>query len=202
MYSDISGYAPEWQQDVGNWFEDHWVEIAIGTAFIVAGILTMGVAAYIGGATLAGLFTAMGSAAVSSLVQVGISMGISAVIGGSISAVTGEGFWSGFSDGLASGYMWGGIFAGTAQMISGALSITRSLAPQFNGLRIGKIKIWSPNAASNPNIGGTIIKFGRWNRFDVESGRMIHVAWTVLGRNINHIPIGTVLAGILGGVSW
>jgi len=188
MYSDISGYAPEWLQAVGNWFEHHWVEITIGSAFI-------------GGATLAGVITTMGSAAVSSLVQVGISMGISAVIGGSISVVTGEGFWSGFSDGVASGYMWGGVFAGTAQMISGAMSITRSLTPQFNGFRIGRVKIWSPNAASSPNIGGTIIKFGRWNRFDAESARMIHIAWTVFGRNINHIPIGTVLAGILGGIS-
>jgi len=201
MYSDISGYAPEWLNAIGNWFEEHWVQIAIGTAFIVAGVLTMGIAAYIGGAAFAGVMSAMGSALSASLIQVGISMGISAVIGGSISAATGAGFWSGFTDGLASGYMWGGIFAGTAQMVSGAMSITRSLAPHFNGFKFGNVKIWSPNHATNPNIGGTIIKFGQWNRFDAEYSRMIHVAWTVFGHNLNHIPIGTVLAGILGGVS-
>lgn len=201
MYTDISGYTPEWLNAIGNWFEEHWIEIAIGTAFIVAGVLTMGIAAYIGGATFAGVMSAMCSAISVSLIHVGISMGISAVIGGLISADTGGDFWSGFTDGLASGYMWGGIFAGTAQMVSGAMSITRSLAPQFNGFKIGSVKIWSPNGATNPNIGGTIIKFGRWNRFDAEYSRMIHVAWTVFGHNLNHIPIGTVLAGILGGVS-
>jgi len=201
MFTDISGYVPEWLDAIGNWFEEHWVQIAIGTVYIVAEVLTMGIAAYIGVAAFAGVMSVLGSALSASLIQVGISMGISAVIGGAISAATGAGFWSGFTDGLASGYMLGGIFAGTAQMVSGVMRITRSLAPQFNGFRVGNVKIWSPNSATNPNIGGTIIKFGRWNRFDAEYTRMIHVAWTVFGRNLNHIPIGTVLAGILGGVS-
>ena len=69
--------------------------------------------------------------------------------------------------------MWGGIFAGAGQMLSGAMKITRTFAPNFNGAHIGKVKLWSPNAAENANTGGTLIKFGkfkdwfadRWNGF-------------------------------------
>ena len=200
MYLDSTGHSWEsFWNGVGNWFVEHKNELIIGAAFIVAGILTMGAAAAVGDATFGGVMAAMGSAAISSAVQVGISMGISATIGGAISATSGDGFWSGFSDGLASGFMWGGIFAGTAQVLSGAMSITRSLAPNFNGSKIGNTKLWSPNAASNSNIGGTLIKFGNYNRFDVETVRMLHVAWKIFGSKINHIPFGTITAGIIGG---
>lgn len=100
-------------------------------------------------------------AAVSSLVQIGISMGVSAVIGGTMSALSGDGFMSGFWNGLASGFMWGEIFAGLAQMASGAKSVTRSLVQNFNGKTLGKVKIWSPNFAGNPTVDGTLIKFGK-----------------------------------------
>ena len=75
-------------------------------------------------------------------------------------------------------------------MLSGALSITRSLAPSFNGKIMGNVKIWSPNNAGNPNIGGTLVKFGKYNRFDVEAGRGLHMAWIMFGSKINHIPLG------------
>ncbi len=61
------------------------------------------------------------------------------------------------------------------------------------------MKIWSPNAAGNPNVGGTLVKFGNYNRFDVEAGRMLHVAWKIFGNKVNHIPFGTIVSGIIGG---
>ena len=48
------------------------------------------------------------------------------------------------------------------------------------------------NAATNKNVGGTIIKFGKY-RFDVEAGRGLHVAWIMFGRKVNHIPLGIIL---------
>lgn len=51
---------------------------------------------------------------------------------------------------------------------------------------LGSTKLWSPNAATNKNVGGTIIKFGKY-RFDVEAGRGLHVAWIMFGRKVNHI---------------
>jgi len=57
---------------------------------------------------------------------------------------------------------------------------------------LGSTKLWSPNAATNKNVGGTIIKFGKY-RFDVEAGRGLHVAWIMFGRKVNHIPLGIIL---------
>lgn len=57
---------------------------------------------------------------------------------------------------------------------------------------MGSTKLWSPNAATNKNVGGTIIKFGKY-RFDVEAGRGLHVAWIMFGRKVNHIPLGIIL---------
>ncbi len=63
MYSDSTGHS--WESfwgGVGNWFVEHQTELIIGAAFISAGILTMGAAAAIGGATFGGVMAAMGSA--------------------------------------------------------------------------------------------------------------------------------------------
>ena len=102
-------------------------------------------------------------------------------------------------NGIADGFMWGGIFAGAGQVLSGAMKITRTLAPNFNGAQIGRVKLWSPNAAGNPNTGGTLIKFGRFNRIDSEIGNMIHIHLKLLGRTINHFPIGMIAGGVIGG---
>ena len=44
--------------------------------------------------------------------------------------------------------------------------MSRGLLKNFNGKMLGSTKLWSPNAATNKNVGGTIIKFGKY-RFDV-----------------------------------
>lgn len=44
-YTDRTGYSPwsEFWDGVGNWFGDHWVELAIGAGTIAVGVITMGV---------------------------------------------------------------------------------------------------------------------------------------------------------------
>jgi RHS repeat-associated protein len=181
---------------VGNWIDDHAVEIAIGTAFIIGGALVTALTAGVG----TGFWVAFGGALLSSSIQVGASMAVSAAIGGIMSVANGGGFFDNIGNSLASGFMWGGIFAGTAQMLSGAMSITRSLASNFNGKMLGNVKLWSPNSATNLNIGGTLIKFGKYNRFDVEVGRGLHMAWKIFGNKVNHIPLGILLSGGIGGL--
>jgi hypothetical protein len=200
---DPTGHSWEsFWNGVGDWFSDNWVKLAIGAGAIALGVLTMGAATLISGAGMAAVLSAMGTAAVSSLIQVGISTAISAGIGFAVGGIT-SGSWEGAVDGMlngiADGFMWGGIFAGAGQVLSGAMKITRTLAPNFNGAQIGRVKLWSPNAAGNPNTGGTLIKFGRFNRIDSEIGNMIHIHLKLLGRTINHFPIGMIAGGVIGG---
>ncbi len=202
-YVDPSGHSwKSFWSSVGDWFSDNWVKLAVGAGAIALGVLTMGAATLISGAGMAAALSAMGTAAVSSLVQVGISTAISAGIGFAVGGIT-SGSWKGAVDGMlngiADGFMWGGIFAGAGQVLSGAMKITRTLAPKFNGAQIGKVKLWSPNAAGNPNTGGTLIKFGRFNRIDSEIGNMIHIHLKLLGRTIDHFPIGMLAGGFIGG---
>lgn len=58
---------------VGGWVSDHWKEIVVGTAFIIGGAI---VTAFTAGAGV-GFIAALGSALISSSVQVGISIGTS-----------------------------------------------------------------------------------------------------------------------------
>ncbi len=210
MYLDITGHSWEsFWNGVRDWFSEHQTEIIIGTAFIVAGILTMGAAAAIGGATFAGVMTAMGSAALSSAIQVGITMGISATIGGTISAISGNGFWGGFGDGLASGYMWGGIFAGTAQLISGGFKIAATFGAK-TGIKGGfklmsNVKVLSPNNLGHYEAGGTLLKvgnivsrYGKNVRFDVGARTFLHLN-IQLAKNY-HLYFAKYLAGIIGGL--
>ncbi|MDY3899316.1 MAG: RHS repeat-associated core domain-containing protein, partial [Bacilli bacterium] len=203
MYADPSGHSwKSFWDGIGDWFSDNWVKLAIGAGAIALGILTMGAATLISGAGMAVALSVMGSAAVSSLVQVGISTAISASIGlvvGGITAGSLKGAIDGMLNGVADGFMWGGIFAGAGQMFGGAMKITRTLAPKFNGVQIGKVKLWSPNAVTNKNIGGTLIKFGRFNRIDSEIGNMIHIHLKLLGQTIDHFPIGMIVGGVIGG---
>ena len=80
------------------------------------------------------------------------------------------------------------------------MSITRCLTPNFNGVKFGNVKTWSPNASGNPRVGGALFKFGSYNRFDIEASRMFHVACELFGIKVNHIPFGTIVAGVIGGL--
>ena len=186
---------------VGEWFDDHTKELIVGVAFVIAGVVTMGVAAAAAGASIGTILSAMGSTAISSAIQVGTSMMTSSIIGGTISYLNGDGFAEGFKNGLAQGFMWGGVFAGVSQIVGGALSLTRSFNPQFNGSVRGNFKFWSPNSSGNPNIGGTIIKVGKVFRLDSDIINSIHMYIKFGKLTFNHIRIGTILAGLIGGFS-
>ena len=194
---DGKSWSSFWK-GVGNWFKDNWVKLVVGAAFILAGAV---VTFFTAGMGTAGLLAA-GGALLASAKAVGISMAVSAGVGAIVGGITGgwEGALQGFSNGLADGFMWGGIFAGGAQILSGAMKITRNISSGFNGFKMGKMKIWSPNSATNPNIGGTLLKFGKFNRIDTEVGQLLHIHLRIFGYKLNHLPLGTVLAGIIGGL--
>lgn len=206
MYSDVTGTSwDSFCNGVGNWFQDHWKEVLIGSAFIIGGAL---VTFFTAGMGTAGLLAA-GGALLASAKAVGISMAISAGIGAVIGGITGgwEGALQGFSDGLASGFMWGGIFAGGAQILSGGFKIAAQLGSKTGvkgGINLAKnIKVLSPNNLQHIEAGGTLIKIGNLARagknirLDVGVKSLLHINIQI-NKNI-HIFIGKYLAGIIGG---
>ena len=112
-----------------------WQKLLIGVAFIVVGAVVTAVTAGTG----TGFWAAFGSALLTSTIQTGISTGISAAIGfvsgGVSSSINGGSFWdgafNGLVNGLVDGFMWGGIFAGGAQIIGG-------LIPRTSSFKIGQ----------------------------------------------------------------
>ena len=181
---------------IGSWFEEHWVELVIGTAFIIVGAVVTALTAGTG----AGFMAAFGSALLASAKATGISMAISAGIGALVGGITNgwEGALQGFGDGLADGFMWGGIFAGGAQILSGVFRIAAELGMptgRKGGIFITKnIKIFSPNNVLFYENGGTLLKIGESFRIDVGTRRLLHMCVF----NFKHFPLGTVLASIFG----
>ena len=196
-YADPSGHSWEsFWNGVGNWFEDNWVKLTIGAAFIVVGAV---VTFFTAGMGTAGLLAA-GSALLASAKAVGISMAVSAGIGAGIGGITGgwEGALQGFSNGLADGFMWGGIFAGGAQILSGAFKIaanTGVATGRKGGIKLSKnVKILSPNSLKFYENGGTLLKVGQNFRFDVGAQTLLHMHFL----KFNHFPIGTILSSFFG----
>ena len=192
---------------IGNWFEEHWVELVIGTAFIIVGAVVTALTAGTG----AGFMAAFGSALLASAKATGISMAISAGIGALVGGITNgwEGALQGFGDGIADGFMWGGIFAGGAQILSGGFNILARAGVNYS--KQGFIKIFTPNrlrdakeiakiASKGQNFyeyGGTLIKIGK-NMLDISNLVFLHLhLWFTGGK---HIPLGIILAGIIGGL--
>ena len=119
-------------------------------------------------------------------------------------------------DGFVDGAMWGGIMAGGSKIAShGMHKLAEKGVGRAGVKQIGKVKILSPNRLKNPNGGGTLIKFGKNIRIDVELGELLHCHF--IGKNglkylekilhserllhyAEHFPLGIVLTGILSGV--
>jgi RHS repeat-associated protein len=212
MLSDSTGMSPFWDwitgaaNTVGNWFADHWVELAVGAAFIVVGALVTALTAGTG----LGFMAAFGSALLTSMTQVGISVAISAGIGAIVGGITGgwEGALKGFGDGIASGFMWGGIFAGGAQILSGGFKMIAQLGA--NTSKTSFFQVLTPNRLRNGGeiakiakkgqtyyeYGGTLLKVGK-NFIDISNKTFLHMHLWFTGSA--HIPLGTILGGILGG---
>ena len=198
---------PTSEEADGNvWDMPWWVKILIGLGTVFVGAL---VTAFTAGTGISAV-AAFGSALLSSTVQVGISAGISAGIGGIMSLISGDGFLDGLLDGLVDGVMWGGIFAGGAQILSGVFKKYAQIANRFGRLKdVKKSPLFSPDRLKSVkeivgiarkgqvfyDYGGTIIRFGHLAHIDVSTKSFLHLAIF----KFNHVPIGAIIAGILGG---
>ena len=203
---------------IGEWCKEHWVEICIGLVFIVVGaVLT----ALTGGAFLAALLAGLKFALVSALISGGINMAL--YVGGTMLGGGKLNFgdaMTAFGDGLASGFMWGGIFAGVSMGISAGFRFAASkgvtTGPSAN-FRLGR-KTYPDTL--NPDGGGTIWNFAQSRRapgfrFDVDIRTLnggflpnyLHFHLPFVGTNSlpflgivrGHIPValyGSILSGV------
>ena len=132
MRTDSQGtnWWTDFWNGVGNWFQNNWIKLVIGTAFVVAGAV---VTFFTAGMGTAGLLAA-GSVLLASAKAVGISMAVSAGIGAVVGGISGgwEGALQGFGNGLVDGFMWGCIFAGSAQILGGASKLLSSRNVDFS----------------------------------------------------------------------
>ena len=175
-------------------------KIAIGVAAIAIGV---GVTALTGGAALPALVAGVKAACVAGAISAGTSAATTAVH----SAVSGDSFSTVVQksakaavDGFADGFMSGGIAAGASQVASGGFKIAAKLGAKTGksgGIKIGNAKILSPDAAWHKNNGGTLLKIGKTFRIDVGSNTLLHMH---LPNVSSHIQIGTIGAGIYGGL--
>ena len=208
LYAYCLNNPVEYADPTGNEEIPWWGKLLIGIGFIVVGAAVTALTAGTG----VGFLSAFGSALLSSTIQVGISTGISSVISGTLSAINGNGFLSGFTEGLVDGFMWGGIFAGGSQILSAGFKGLAKLgvATGKNG-GIANSGLFSPNRLKNAaeiakiaqkgqkfyDYGGTIFKIGKYLHLDVSTKSFLHLhLWFTAA----HLPLGTILAGIIGGL--
>ena len=96
--------------------------------------------------------------------------------------------------------MMGGIVAGASQVASGGFKVAAKFGANTGkngGISIGNSKILSPDAVWHKNNGGTLLKIGNSFRVDVGSNTLLHMH---LPNISSHIQIGTIAAGIYGGL--
>ncbi len=188
----------------------NWLKWLIGGIFIVVGVIVSVATAGAGTPFLA----ALGSALLNTAIQVGISMAVSVGVAGIINVANNKNFFDNIGNTLADGFMWGGIFVGSAQILSGGFKVAAKVMTNRgltvgakSGINIGKtgIKILSPNSLNHfKEVGGTLIKFGKYARIDVGTkfGLHLHTLFTNakwLPSLIKHFPIGAIIGGLIGG---
>lgn len=180
----------DWQSfwnGVGNWFSKHWIEVTVGTAFIVGGAVVTALTC--GAGTTA--WAAFGSALLSSAIQVGAGVAAGVVVNGVSNLIDGNDFFENVGDTIASSYMLGGILSGGSQMLSGGLRVLRS-ATGFKGFNFGEMRLLSPDKLYFDRPGATLFKF---NEFAIDAGRYglhMHTALTAG----YHIPIIPLIVGL------
>ena len=198
-YVDPDGHAPiPW-----------WGKLLIGIGVVLVGAVVTALTAGTG----AGFMAAFGAALLTSAKAVAISTAISAGIGlavGGITTGTWEGAFNGMLDGAVDGFMWGGIFAGGAQVLSGVFKGVATIANNAGKLQtLKQSPIFSPDRLKGAkeiagilkkgqkfyDYGGTLVRFGKFAHIDVSTKSLLHLA----AFGFKHIPIGTVIAGIIGG---
>ena len=175
-------------------------KIAIGVAAIAIGAA---VTALTGGAALPALVAGVKAACIAGVISAATNATTTAIQ----SAVSGESFADivqksarAAVDGFADGFMAGGITAGVSQIASGGFKIAAQLGAKTGrsgGIKIGNAKILSPDATWHQNNGGTLLKIGKNFRIDVGSNTLLHMHLPGVPA---HIQIGTIGAGIYGGL--
>jgi hypothetical protein len=107
MYSDITGYAPEWLKTVAI------IGVILGTILVVAAItaLTMGVGTTIMATSMAG--AVIHGAAVGTLIGAGVGAVAGGIIGGATSDWNVEGILTGIGIGFGGGAIIGAIIGGS-----------------------------------------------------------------------------------------
>ncbi len=188
----------------------NWLKWLIGGILIVVGVIVSVATAGAGTPFL----VALGSALLHTAIQVGISMAVSVGVTGVINVANNKNFFDNIGDTLADGFMWGGIFAGSAQILSGGFKVTANVMSSHgltvgakSGINIGKtgIKILSPNSLKHfKEVGGTLIKFGKYARIDVGTKFGLHLHTMITSAKwlpslIKHFPIGAIIGGLIGG---
>ena len=199
-YDDSDGSWPKWLR-----------KVAIGVAAIAIGVAITAAVVAGSGATVPVIATAAKLALTSGLKSAVISGGVSAgvrtiktVLSSSNKDVktiindVGDATVDGFSD----GFMVGGVVAGSTQIISGGFKVATNLGVKGgknSGIVINEnIKILSPNAKFHTkDVGGTLINYNNSVRLDVGSSSLLHM----YGFGYNHIPFGTVVSGLYGGLN-
>ena len=156
MYVDPTGHSwKSFWNDVGNWFEEHWVEVAVGTAFIIGGAIVTALTC--GAGTTA--WAAFGSALLSSAIQVGASVAVGIGVNGLVNIAKGNDFFDNIGDTIASSYMWGGIFSGGSQILSGGVRFLRAKIG-YTGINTNKVGFMSPDKLYYDKAGMTLFRFG------------------------------------------
>ena len=185
----------------GNLSLPNIAKIGIGAAAIGLGVLAT---VATGGAALPALVAGVKSACIAGAISAGTSAATtavhSAVSGNSLSTVVRKSA-NAAVNGFANGFMAGGITAGVSQIASGAFKFAadklRVKTGRNGGIKIGKLRLLSPDAPWHKNNGGTLLKFGKSFRIDVGSNTLLHMH---LPNVSSHIQIGTIGAGIYGGL--
>ena len=157
------------------WCKEHWKELLIGLVCIVIGaVLT----ALTGGAFLAAFVAGFKAALIAGLISGGINVAIYTVA----TLINGKKWnfaaaMSSFGDGLASGFMIGGIFAGASMIIGSGLRFAIAKSPQLASklLSNGKmseflLKRMVPAGAKNTFVPSSRIAEGY--KYDIQISRI------------------------------
>ena len=140
---------------VGDWFEDHCVELAIGTAFVIGGAVVTALTC--GAGTTA--WAAFGSALLSSAIQVGTGIGAGVLVNGVSNLIQGNDFFDNVGDTIASSYMLGGILSGGSQMLSGGFRFIRAKTG-FKGIDSTNFGFMSADKLYYDKPGMTVLRLG------------------------------------------
>lgn len=95
--------------------------------------------------------------------------------------------------------------AGGSQVVSSGFKVAAKVSvtagkPVSSGIKIGKnVKVLSPDKLYHNTNGGTLLKIGKTFRLDVNSSTMFHAHFPGPFAS-THFPIGTIGAGIYGGL--